>query len=265
MKRFISTTPRLSRVGAVARGLSLILGLSLVVAAPAFSQAEKQFADSMAKYLASPDGQKALGKTVEDYFQKRQEEMVKEREAKQKNDIEEQFKNPVKIEVGKSPVKGPASAKITLIEFSDFQCPYCKRGYDTVKQIMESYPNDVKVAFKHLPLEFHKEAMPAAKASLAAAKQGKFWEYQSALFENQAKLSAAFYEETAKTLGLNIEQWKKDAASPEVEAQIKEDMALGAQNGIQGTPGFFVNGVAVKGAYPFEHFKMIIDRHLGKK
>ena len=97
MKRFISTTPRLSRVGAVARGLSLILGLSLVVAAPAFSQAEKQFADSMAKYLASPDGQKALGKTVEDYFQKRQEEMVKEREAKQKNDIEEQFKNPVKI------------------------------------------------------------------------------------------------------------------------------------------------------------------------
>lgn len=261
MKRFISKTAmQLKSKRALAIGVGLVL--STFTAGTAFSQVDPQFSQSMEKYLASPEGQKALGKTVEDYFQKRQEEMIKERENKQKSEIEDQFKNPVKIEVGKSPVKGPANAKITLIEFSDFQCPYCKRGYDTVKQVMEAYPNDVKVAFKHLPLEFHKEAMPAAKASLAAAKQGKFWEFQSALFENQAKLSSAFYEETAKSLGLNLEQFKKDAASPEIEAQIKEDMELGAKNGIQGTPGFFVNGVAVKGAYPFEHFKMIIDRQL---
>lgn len=245
--------------------ISTILAATLFFCGSAFAQIDgKQFSDAMAKYLATPDGQKALGKTVEDYFQKRQEEMVKERESKQKEDFEKQFTNPVKIEVGKSPVKGPAAAKITIIEFSDFQCPYCKRGYDTIEQVVKAYPNDVKIAFKHMPLDFHKEAMPAAKASLAAHKQGKFWEYQTALFENQAKLSAAFYEETAKNLGLNVDQFKKDAASPEIEAQVKEDMALGQQNGIQGTPGFFVNGVAVKGAYPFEHFKMIIDRQLGK-
>lgn len=259
MNRFTSIFSK-----AAAGSCALVFGLTLL-ASPAISEVnDKQFSDLMAKYLASPDGQKSLGKTVEDYFQKRQEEMVKEKENAQKAEFEQQFKNPVSIEVGKSPVKGPASAKVTVIEFSDFQCPYCKKGYDVVEQIMAAYPNDVKVAFKHLPLDFHKEAMPAAKASLAANNQGKFWEYQAELFKNQPKLSAAFYEETAKKLGLNIEQFKKDAASPEVEAQVKEDMAVGAKNGIQGTPGFFVNGVAVKGAYPFEHFKMIIDRHLGK-
>ena len=107
-----------------------------------------------------------------------------------------------------------------------------------------------------------KKQLAAAKAALAAGKQGKFWEYHDALFANQGKLSDAFYEETAKSLGLNVDKWKTDMADASLKTLIDEDKAAAAKNDIQGTPGFFVNGVAVKGAYPLEHFKTIIDRHL---
>ncbi len=245
--------------------LALVALLSGTVCSASFAQvSEQQFSDLMNKYLASPQGKQTLGKTVEDYFQKRQEEMLKERENKEKQEFEDQFKNPVKIDIGSSPVKGNANAKVTIIEFSDFQCPYCKKGYETMEKVLELYPNDVKVAFKNLPLDFHKEATPAAKAALAAGKQGKFWEYHAELFKNQAKLGAAYYPELAKTLGLNVDKFKQDMASSEIDNQVKADAALAGQHGIQGTPGFFVNGVAVKGAYPVDHFKMIIDRQLGK-
>ena len=236
---------------------------TLLAAAPAFSQAnDKAFSDSMKKYLASTEGQNELGKTVEAYFQKRQQEAMKAEEDRAKSEAENQFKNPVKIDLGNAPVKGSATAKVTIVEFSDFQCPFCRRGNDTVEQVMKMYPNDVKVAFKHKPLPMHPEAEPAARAAWAAQKQGKFWEMNDALFGNQDKLAAAFYEEAAKKIGLNIEQFKKDMASPEAAAAVKTDSELGDKLGVQGTPNFFINGVAVRGAYPAEHFKGIIDRWL---
>lgn len=225
---------------------------------------DKQFEDMMKKYLSSESGQKALGSTIESYFKKKQEEAQKQQAAMADAQVEEQFKTPVKIDAGTSPAKGPKDAKITIIEFSDFQCPYCKRGKDTMDQVMKSYPNDVKVVFKHMPLPFHKEATPAAKASYAAMKQGKFWEFHDELFGNQQKLGADYYLEVAKSLGLNVDQFKKDMESPEAEQSVKNDTELGQKNGIQGTPGFFVNGVAVRGAYPYEHFKKIVDRWLSK-
>lgn len=227
--------------------------------------ANKAFEDSMQKYLASDDGQQAVGKAVEEYFKKRQSEARKQQDQQASAAMEAQFANPVKIDVGSSPVHGPENAKVTIIEFSDFQCPYCKRGYDTMKEIAAAYPKDVKIAFKNLPLPFHPHAKPAAQAALAAGKQGKFWEFHDALFENQAALGDKLYEETAAKLGLDVAKWKADMASAEVAKQIEDDMAVGAKNGIQGTPGFFVNGVAVKGAYPASHFKMIIDRWLSGK
>ena len=242
--------------------------LSLMISVqPAVSHAEidpAQFDSAMEKYLGTEKGQIALGKSVEEYFKRRQELARKEAETRAAAEMEEQFKNPVNIEIGASPVKGPAGAKITIVEFSDFQCPYCKRGKETVEEVLKAYPNDVKVTFKNLPLPFHPQAMPAAKASLAAHKQGKFWQFHDALFENQDKLSESFYLAKAKDLGLDVEKFKKDMASPEIEKQIKDEAALGGAKGIQGTPGFFVGGVAVKGAYPAEHFKKIIDRILGK-
>lgn len=224
---------------------------------------DEQFGKMMEKYLASDKAQAELGGTVEKYFRKRQEEAQKAQAEGEKNALEEQFKNPVQIAAGDSPVRGPKDAKITIIEFSDFQCPFCKRGYDTMETILKQYPKDVKVVFKNMPLPFHNQAMPAAKAAAAAGKQGKFWEMHDQLFGNQQKLdSPDFYNNTAKEIGLDVEKFKKDMADPALETMIKAEAEVGQKNGIQGTPGFFVNGVAVKGAYPPEHFKMIIDRWL---
>lgn len=222
----------------------------------------KTFDQQMDAYLQSEKGKEQVGKALESYMQERQARARKQAEEQQQAELERQFKNPVKIEVGNSPVKGPANAKVTIVEFSDFQCPYCARGKETMEQVLKAYPNDVKLVFKNLPLAFHQQATPAAKAALAAGRQNKFWEMHDKLFENAQKLSPAFYEEAAKELGLDLAKFKKDMADPAIEKQIEEDKALAAKNDIQGTPGFFVNGVAVKGAYPLDHFKTIIDRHL---
>ncbi len=244
-----------------------LLTTALVAALPTISIAkaeisEKDFTTAIEKYLNSDAGMAKIGSSMEKYFQKRQQEAAKAEEDRAKAQVEEQFKNPVKIDIGKSPVKGPAGAKVTIIEFSDFQCPFCKRGRDTMDELAKAYPNDVKVVFKHLPLSFHEQAEPAARASWAAQQQGKFWEYHDELFNNQDKLGDEFYLATAKKFKLDEAKFKADMASEAAGAQIKEDAQLGSKNGIQGTPGFFVNGVAVKGAYPASHFKGIIDRWL---
>jgi protein-disulfide isomerase len=226
------------------------------------SYADAKFDKQIEDYLATDKGKEQLGKALESYMMAKQANARKQAEDQAEADVERQFKNPVKIDIGKSPVRGPENAKVTIIEFSDFQCPYCSRGKETIDQVMKAYPSDVKVVFKNLPLPFHQQAEPSAKAALAAQKQGKFWEFHDELFGNQGKLSPEFLEETAKKLGLDMDKFKKDMADPAVMAQINEDKALAAKNDIQGTPGFFVNGVAVKGAYPFDHFKMIIDRWL---
>jgi protein-disulfide isomerase len=225
---------------------------------------DKDFSAAFDRYLQSDAGVAKIGTSLERYFQKKQQEAMKEQEDQATAEAENQFKNPVKIEVGKSAVKGPANAKVTIIEFSDFQCPYCKRGHDTMDEVMKAYPKDVKVAFKHYPLPFHKEAEPAARAAWAAQQQGKFWEYHDVLFNNQDKLGQDFYLATAKELKLDEAKFKADMNSEAAKKQIEEDSELGAKNGIQGTPGFFVNGVAVKGAYPASHFKGIVDRWLNQ-
>lgn len=240
-------------------------GLLILVSSASAQIKEKDFADAMEKFLKSESGQEAIGKAAEAYF-RNMEMAARQKQARaMEEELEEQFKNPVKIEVGNSPVKGPKDARITVIEFSDYQCPYCRRGRDTMRELLAAYPKDVKVVFKNLPLPRHQEGKIAAKAALAAGKQNKFWEMHDLLFDNQTQLNQAFYEKAATDLGLNVEQFKKDMESPEVEKQIQEDMKIAEKHGIQGTPGFFVNGVAVRGAYPLEHFKMIVDRWLNKK
>jgi protein-disulfide isomerase len=225
---------------------------------------EKDFSASIERYLQSDAGVAKIGSALEKYFQKKQQEAMKQQEEQAKADLETQFKNPVKIDAGKSPVKGPANAKVTIIEFSDFQCPYCKRGRDTMEELLKAYPKDVKVVFKHYPLPFHKEAEPSARAAWAAQQQGKFWEFHDAMFNNQDKLGTDFYLATAKELKLDEAKFKADMNSEAATKAVKEEAEAGSKNGIQGTPGFFVNGVAVKGAYPASHFKGIIDRWLNQ-
>ncbi|HMO02481.1 MAG TPA: thioredoxin domain-containing protein [Oligoflexia bacterium] len=226
---------------------------------------DAQFEKMFEKFVTSDKGQAVLTKALQQYETKQREAAQKQAEARAKAELESQFKNPVKVDVGSSPTKGPSNAKITIVEFSDFQCPYCSRGKNVMEEVLKAYPQDVRLVFKNLPLPFHDQARPAARAALAAGKQGKFWEMHDALFDNQGSLQESWYVEKAKALGLDVEKFKKDMASTEIEEQIKTDETLARNLGIQGTPGFFVNGVAVKGAYPFDHFKMIIDRWLQKK
>jgi protein-disulfide isomerase len=225
------------------------------------------FAAAMKRYLKSDAGPEEIGNAMQDYVKKQQAKAETDQVKKQEADLEAQFKNPLKVDVGNSPTKGPKDAPVTIIEFSDFECPFCQRGANTADEILKNYPKEVRLVFKNLPLPFHNNAVPAAKAALAAGKQGKFWQMHDVLFQNQKGLTEELFLNTAKDLGLDIEKFKKDMASDAIAKQIEEDKAAAQKVGISGTPGFLVNGVLVRGAYPFPHFKTIIDRWLeeGKK
>ena len=132
-----------------------------------------------------------------------------------------------------------------------------------VDQIVKAYPNDVKFVYKNYPLPFHPQAMPAAKAAIAAGKQGKFFEMHDKIFENQKTLSAEFYPTAAKELGLDVEKFKKDMESPEVAQQIQQEMAEAQKADVRGTPTIFINGKKPQGR-SFELYKQIIDEQLKK-
>lgn len=235
-----------------------LLGGMVLVGGQSSAEVDPKFADQVKQFLDTQDGRATLVTAMK-------KAAVEEQEREKAEELENAFKNRADVSIGASPVKGNPDAPVTIVEFSDFECPYCSRGNQTAQQVLKAYPNSVKLVFKNLPLPFHNEATPAAKAALAAGKQGKFWEFHDALFANQQKLGQAFYEETAKKLALNLEQWKTDMASAEVEAAVTADQEQAKKLGVHGTPGFFVNGVKIAGAYPFEHFKGIIDRLLTTK
>jgi protein-disulfide isomerase len=166
------------------------------------------------------------------------------------------------VAVGHAPVRGSPNAPVTIVMFSDFQCPFCSRVEPTVKQIEDTYGDKVKIVWKNQPLPFHPNAMPAAKAAMAAYKQGKFWEMHDLLFANQQQENDANYEKWAQQIGLDVAKWKADKESPEIAAQITADSDEGKSVGANGTPAFFINGINVVGAQPFDKFKSVIDDEL---
>ena len=164
-----------------------------------------------------------------------------------------------------SPAKGGgANAAVTLVEFSDFQCPFCSRVTGTLDQIEEAYGDKVRIVFKHLPLRMHSRAPMAHAASEAANSQGKFWEMHDLIFENQRDLSEAAYLRYAGQIGMDVDQFKKDMVSASVKARVDADAAEAAKLGVTGTPGFFVNGYFLSGAKPFSEFKRVIDEQIAK-
>ncbi|HYH98332.1 DsbA family protein [Hyalangium sp.] len=169
-----------------------------------------------------------------------------------------------KIEVGKAPVKGPANAPVTIVAYSDFECPFCGRVLPTLKQVEDEYKGKVRIAFKNQPLPFHANAKPAAAASLAAHEQGKFWEYHDKLFANQRALDRASLEKYAEELKLDMGKFRQALDSGKFNEQIEADSAEGSRVGANGTPTFFINGRTVVGAVPFDNFKRVIDEELKK-
>jgi protein-disulfide isomerase len=169
-----------------------------------------------------------------------------------------------KVTLDAAPIRGNDGALVTLVEFSDYQCPFCSRAHNTVKQLEQDYGDKLRVVMKQNPLSFHPFAKPAATAALAAGAQGKYWEMHDKMFANQQNLDEASLEKYAQEVGLNIEKWKADRNAQSVQDQISHDQGQASQLGANGTPAFFINGRKLSGAQPIDRFKALIDEELGK-
>lgn len=163
------------------------------------------------------------------------------------------------------PARGPENAPVTIVEFTDFQCPFCARALPTIEQIHEEYGDKVRIVFRNFPLEFHANAQKAAEAAQCARDQGKFWEMHNVLFAHQKALSPEDLHSYAKELGLDTEKFNQCLDSGEKAGMVKADAAEGSSLGVTGTPAFFINGIGVTGAQPFDEFKAIIDAELQGK
>ena len=160
------------------------------------------------------------------------------------------------------PSLGPLSAPVTLVEFSDFQCPFCARAVPTLKALREKYPDELRVVYRHMPLDFHPHARPAAIASACADAQGQFWAYHDRLFEQQQALSPEDLMAHAEAIGLETEIFQSCLEATETAATVEADQKAAEALGATGTPAFFINGIFLSGAQPLEVFQAVIDEEL---
>jgi protein-disulfide isomerase len=188
-------------------------------------------------------------------------------ELKQKYKTTVALKPPViEVETAGRPEKGGgANAPVTIVYFSDYECPYCGRAENVVDQVMKTYGDKIRLVFRDYPLPFHANARPAAEAASCANAQGKFWEYHAKLFQHQNQLGADKLTEYADQVGLDKAKFADCMAKKPYTAAIDKDMADGAKVGVNGTPAFFINGRMLSGAQPFDKFKEIIDDELAAK
>lgn len=177
--------------------------------------------------------------------------------------ISDNIKNVVTSD---NPSLGPVTAPVVIVEFGDFQCPYCKQAVPELKKVLLKYPEAVRLIYRDFPLsEIHSEAIPAAEAASCAAAQGKFWSYHDALFENQDVLTATIYDSIAQSLSLDLEKFKRCQEGHLTLSKIQEDFAAGVAAGVEGTPTFFVNGHAVAGVLTLEVWDKIIIAAMKEK
>ena len=170
-----------------------------------------------------------------------------------------------RIKTGGNTSKGPDNAPIKIVEYSDFECPYCSRMVDPIHQLVAKYPTQIQVTFKQFPLSFHKNAQKAAEASLAAAEQGKFWEYHDLLFQNLKALQEDKLILYAGQVGLNVETFTAALKSGKYAAAVKAEMAEGQSIGVRGTPSFYVNGRKYNGGRDLAGFEKVFSEQLGLK
>ena len=166
-----------------------------------------------------------------------------------------------KLEVRNSEyIRGKKDAPVTVITYSDYQCPFCSRFHDTMKQVIADYPNKVRWVYRSFPLSsLHPYAQKAAEAAECAGEQNKFWEYTDEIFANQASLNNDYLTTAAKNIKLNTTKFESCLNDGKYVAKVKSDFSEGQSLGVNGTPGSFINGQSVKGALPYENIKAIID------
>jgi protein-disulfide isomerase len=172
------------------------------------------------------------------------------------------LEDPITISVAGAPVKGPADARITLVEFSDFECPFCSAAVRQVDAILAAYPKDVKLIYKQFPLSMHPHAEISAEASLAALEQGKFWEMYELLFKNARALSRTNILAMAKGLGLDMDKFQAALDSGKFKKEVEKDIADGEAANVYGTPAFYINGKQYNGEVTLAALKPIITAEL---
>ena len=186
---------------------------------------------------------------------------------RQKWTVTMNFSPPVfvtELDDGVSPVRGAANAVVTIVEFSDFECPFCKQVQSALKQVVETYGREVRLVFKHLPLEGHRNSLPAARAAYCAAEQDRFWQFHDALFA-AGNLSPPVFEQIASDLGLGLPKFQECVASERSRAAVVKDIEAAGLLRLDSTPSFVVNGKVIKGALSFAVFQKIIEQELSQR
>ncbi len=173
----------------------------------------------------------------------------------------------IPVSADDDPSEGAPDAAVTVIQFAEFQCPYCGSANETTKKVLADYQGKVRFVFRDFPLGFHENAIPAAVAANCANAQSteKYWVFHDAFMKNQKALTEADFQKAAQDALVNTEKWELCRKDPAVEAEIRKDQQDGAAVGVSGTPAFFINGIFLNGAQPYEKFKLIIDAELAKK
>ena len=191
------------------------------------------------------------------------EEMAKKRQQDEKKKMEESFNKPLVPNIAGLPVRGTAGAPLVLVEYSDFQCPFCGRAFGTVTELLNKYKGKIQFIYKHLPLSFHPQARVASEYYEAIMLQNKekAFAFHDEIYKDVRKLQGGkkFLDSLAKKVGADVAKVRKDITSAAVKKRVDDDLKEAAKFGFQGTPGFLLNGVPVKGAYPTEHFVGIVD------
>ena len=239
-------------------GITAVLATFICMPAAATAQMAPVTEDQLREFVKQVirENPKLLYDTINDYLREQQQE-------KQEQAMEEALENRVETRVADhNPARGPEDAKITIIEYTDFQCPYCSRGDKIVHNLLRKYRGKVRRVYKNKPLESHEEALPAAKAAMAAHIQGKFWEYHDQLFKYSRDLDDEMYVRFAEELGLDVDKFNKDRASDKVAKWIEADLAAAEKLDITGTPAFILNGALISGVRPMTFFSEMIDRLL---
>ncbi len=251
----------------------ILIPFTILLLALSACTSDQKIKEQVAKALK--DDPKILAEAIEknpaeiiDALQKAarsaQEELAKKRDDEEKKKLEESFDKPLMAAIRPDEaIRGVKGAPITLVEYSDFECPFCSKGYETVTELLKKYEGKIQFVYKHLPLSFHEQAMISAQYYEAIRLQdaNKAFQFHDEIFKNQRKLKngVAFLDATAKQVGANMAKLKKDIESDVVKNRIAEDLKEAADFGMQGTPGFLLNGIPVRGAYPAEHFGQLID------
>ncbi|HEY6251808.1 MAG TPA: thioredoxin domain-containing protein [Candidatus Angelobacter sp.] len=167
-----------------------------------------------------------------------------------------------RVEIGNAPIRGPTAAPVTIIEFSDFQCPFCAEAVPNMQELARQYPQGIRWVFKNFPLEFHTDSLLAHKAALAAGEQGKFWEMHDLIFANQGAIKRDDLIQKASQLGLEVKKFIADLDGNKFQSILESDKAEGARLGVTGTPTFFINGKRKIGAWPLDAYKQLVEAEL---